>query len=79
MEPFGFRLREVKIMNIVNESFLTTAQLAARWQIDSGTLMRWRSEGIGPRYLKLSGTVRYRIEDVDQMEGDCLRSSTSIK
>jgi predicted DNA-binding transcriptional regulator AlpA len=29
------------------------------------TLINWRSLGIGPRYLKLGNTVRYRRSDVD--------------
>lgn len=27
-------------------------QLANRWGVSEATLERWRSEGIGPRYLK---------------------------
>jgi len=31
------------------------------------TLRRWRSEGRGPRYLKVGGTlVRYKPEDVEE-------------
>jgi hypothetical protein len=36
-------------------------QLAARWAISEATLERWRSEGIGPKFLKHAGqasTVR---------------------
>jgi hypothetical protein len=35
---------------------ISQAQLAARWQIAEATLERWRSKGIGPRFLKLLGT-----------------------
>lgn len=28
-------------------------QLANRWCVSKATLERWRSEGIGPQYLKL--------------------------
>jgi len=40
-------------------------------------LERWRSEGIGPVFLKLQGQVRYRIEDVEDFESCSLRKSTS--
>jgi predicted site-specific integrase-resolvase len=29
-------------------------QLANRWGVSEATLERWRSDGIGPRYLKQS-------------------------
>jgi hypothetical protein len=35
-------------------------QLANRWGVSEATLERWRSDGIGPRYLKLQGRVMYR-------------------
>jgi len=32
---------------------LNQKQLAARWSISEATLERWRSEGMGPKFLKL--------------------------
>ena len=55
------------------------AQLARYWQLSEGTLERWRSEGIGPIFLKLQGQVRYRIEDISAYEEECLRVSTSVR
>lgn len=52
-------------------------QLANRWGVSEATLERWRSEGIGPVFLKLQGRVMYRLEDVEAYEHDCLRKSTS--
>lgn len=37
---------------------LNQKQLAARWSISEATLERWRSAGIGPKFLKLCGFVR---------------------
>lgn len=54
-------------------------QLANRWGVSKATLERWRSEGIGPQYLKLGGRVMYREVDVEAYEQDCLRRSTSQK
>lgn len=51
-------------------------QLAARWAISEATLERWRSVGIGPVFLKLSGQVRYRAVDIEAFEESCLASST---
>lgn len=33
-------------------------QLAARWSISEASLERWRSEGIGPKFLNASSTGR---------------------
>ncbi len=52
-------------------------QLANRWGVSEATLERWRSEGIGPVFLKLPGRVMYRLADVEAYEQDCLRKSTS--
>ncbi len=35
-------------------------QLAVCWNISEAALERWRSEGIGPRHLKIGGRVLYR-------------------
>ena len=58
---------------------LNQRQLAERWDLSEGTLERWRSEGIGPIFLKLQGQVRYRIEDISAYGEDCLRISTSVR
>ena len=44
---------------------LNQKQLAARWCISEATLERWRSAGIGPKFLKLCGRVPYRQADID--------------
>ena len=51
-------------------------KLAEHWQVSECTLERWRSEGIDPLFLKLRGTVRYRLSDVAAFE-ESLRKSTS--
>lgn len=56
---------------------LNQRQLAVRWDLSEATLERWRSEGIGPVFLKLQGQVRYRVEDIEAFEVDSLRKSTS--
>ena len=56
---------------------LNQRQLADRWDVSEATLERWRSEGIGPVFLKLQGRVLYRLEDVEAFEYGSLRKSTS--
>ena len=40
---------------------LNQQQLAARWHLSEACLERWRSEGIGPKFMKLKGRVLYRL------------------
>ena len=47
---------------------LNQLDLARRWRISPRTLERWRWLGEGPAYLKLGGSVAYRIEDVEAYE-----------
>lgn len=56
---------------------LNQRQLADRWDVSEATLERWRTEGLGPVFLKLQGRVLYRVEDVEAFETDSLRKSTS--
>ena len=56
---------------------LNQRHLADRWDVSEATLERWRTEGIGPVFLKLQGRVLYRVEDVEAIEVDSLRKSTS--
>ena len=56
---------------------LNQGQLAERWGVSEATLERWRSEGIGPVFLKLQGRVLYRIEDIEAHEAASLYRSTS--
>ena len=56
---------------------LSENELAARWGLSPKTLQRWRSEGRGPNYLKLSKRVTYPLEEVDDFELRALHVSTS--
>lgn len=47
--------------------------LSRRWNISPRTLERWRWLGSGPRYLKLGGRIRYRIEDILAYEAEHMR------
>ena len=56
---------------------LSENELAQRWGVSPKTLQRWRSEGRGPHYLKLSKRVTYPIEIVTEYERSALHAATS--
>ena len=64
-----------EIMN--NSEYWTAKQLAEHWQLSTTNLERWRSEGIGPIFLKILGQVRYRLSDILAFKAESLRKSTS--
>ena len=56
---------------------LNTVEAAKFLALKRGTLEIWRSQGKGPRFLKLGRAVRYRKIDLEEyLEGN-LRRSTS--
>lgn len=56
---------------------LSENELAQHWGVSPKTLQRWRTEGRGPRYLKLSKRVVYPVAEVKAFEANALYSSTS--
>ena len=52
-------------------------ELAQHWGVSPKTLQRWRSEGRGPRYLKLSKRVTYPLVEIRAFESNALYASTS--
>ncbi|QLS00465.1 helix-turn-helix transcriptional regulator [Enterobacter roggenkampii] len=52
-------------------------QLAERWGLSTATLERWRTNGTGPKYIRLLGKVIYRLCDIEAYENKCLVSSTA--
>jgi predicted DNA-binding transcriptional regulator AlpA len=45
--------------------FLSTEQLSKFLGIPQGTLRQWRCSGVGPKWHKLRGSVRYDKTDVE--------------
>lgn len=58
---------------------LTENELANRWGISPKTLQRWRTEGRGPHYMKLSKRVVYPLDVIIKFERHALYASTSQK
>ena len=55
---------------------LNENELANRWGISPKTLQRWRCEGRGPKYFKLSKRVSYPVDEIMAFEFESLQEST---
>lgn len=58
---------------------LSPETLSRRWEVSTHTLARWRTEGLGPRFMKIRGKVRYRLEDIESFEHNSIHSSTGYE
>lgn len=61
----------------MSSGYFSPEELSAHWSVPAKTLERWRCEGIGPRFFKIAGHVRYRRDDVERYESASMRSSTT--
>lgn len=53
----------------VARKYLRPDELACRWSVAPKTLAKWRGEGTGPSWVKLSnGIVRYPVAEVEAFE-----------
>jgi excisionase family DNA binding protein len=43
-----------------------TEEAAARLSVAASTLVKWRKEGVGPRFVRVGRLVRYRGVDLEQ-------------
>jgi hypothetical protein len=50
--------------------------LAARWHLSEACLECWRSEGIGPKFMKLRGRVLYGQVEIEAYKESRLATST---
>lgn len=55
--------------------FLNERDLSQRYNISVKTLRAWRFRHIGPPYLKLGGSVRYRLADLERWETSHIREA----
>lgn len=55
------------VMVIISEELL-----AERWFCSVSRIQRWRSQKIGPPYIKMMGRVLYRVSDIEAYEQSCL-------
>ncbi len=54
---------------------LSQKELADRWRMSQATLERWRSDRIGPVFLKIRGRVLYRLIDIEAFEVASLKGT----
>lgn len=48
--------------------YLTERALAELWNVKRNTLQKWRSLGVGPKFVKRVGRVIYRKSDIAEFE-----------
>ncbi|BAV95744.1 MULTISPECIES: helix-turn-helix transcriptional regulator [Bacteria] len=53
---------------LVSDRLLRSTELADRWQVAECTVRKWRSKNVGPKYIKVGGSIRYRLDDVLRYE-----------
>jgi hypothetical protein len=60
-----------------NEKLLNQIEVSRRWGMSCRTLERWRWLGMGPRFIKIGGRVKYRLCDLKDYEEMHLCQSTA--
>jgi predicted DNA-binding transcriptional regulator AlpA len=62
-------------MKFTPKLFLKSAEVEEIYGISASTLANWRSKRRGPKYHKVGGSVRYKVEDLDKfMESKKIRT-----
>jgi hypothetical protein len=51
--------------------------LSRRLGVSCRTLERWRWLGLGPKFIKIGGSVKYRLADIEHYEQSRLCQSTA--
>ena len=51
---------------------LTRCELAKRWGRTESAIGLASAVGVGPRYIKVDGAIRYGLEEVQRYERACL-------
>lgn len=59
------------------QTLLTTAEVAQRLRVSTSFLAKARVTGLGPRFIKVGRSCRYRMADLEIYERSCARTSTS--
>lgn len=58
------------------EPLWSQQRLAAYWGYSIHTLERWRTFGIGPKFISLIGAIRYREKEIHSFERLILRENS---
>jgi hypothetical protein len=60
--------KQPHIQAIEQSVLISERELALRWACTTRTLQRWRAEAYGPHFLRLGGSIRYRLSDIVDYE-----------
>ena len=52
------------------DEYITERALAELWGVKRNTLQKWRSAGVGPKYVRRVGRIIYRKADLIEFERD---------
>lgn len=56
---------------------LTTVELSERWSVHVNTLQRWRTEGDGPKFVRLGlKRILYPVSEVEAYESKTFASTS---
>jgi excisionase family DNA binding protein len=58
-------------------TLLTQREAATLLKLSERTLERWRVAGIGPKFVRLGRSIRYRLTAIEAHIASCSVSSTS--
>lgn len=58
------------------EHYMTIDEVATRFQVHRGTLCNWRTQGVGPKYVKIGRTILYAVDDIEAFEKESQKRST---
>ncbi len=53
---------------MAEQVYFTQRDLETRWQLSGRTLERWRADNKGPAWYMIGGSIRYRLEDIEEFE-----------
>lgn len=65
------KIEQIKTMQEINKKltlklFLKSTEVEKLYSISARTLANWRHKRRGPKYHKVGGAVRYKVEDLDK-------------
>ncbi len=52
----------------IHREFLVERELAERWCKSGRTLQRMRTAGTGPAFLRIGGSILYKLDDIEAFE-----------
>ncbi|MCL1067457.1 helix-turn-helix domain-containing protein [Shewanella olleyana] len=68
-----------ELVNFIADEIMTAEEASKLLRLSKGTLKKYRHKGIGPRYLKLEGAVRYKLSDIIQYVHSSTEGTTSVQ